>query len=150
MTLGVTEDHRALHDTARRWVEARGVLGAARATLDAPTDALPPFWAELAELGWLGLHVGEGHGGSGFGLAELAVVLEELGRAVAPGPILPTVLASTVIDRLGGRRREGGTPPGAGRRLDAGDRGLRLDPVGDRVDRGPERGHRRGDRRSHA
>ncbi|HEY8058322.1 MAG TPA: acyl-CoA dehydrogenase family protein, partial [Acidimicrobiales bacterium] len=102
MTLGVTEDHRALHDAARRWVEARGVLGAARATLDAPTDALPPFWAELAELGWLGLHLGEGHGGSGFGLAELAVVLEELGRAVAPGPILPTVLASTVIDRLGG------------------------------------------------
>jgi len=101
VTLGVTEDHRALHETARRWVEARGLLGAARATLDAPTDALPPFWAELAELGWLGLHLGEDLGGSGFGLAELAVVLEELGRAVAPGPILPTVLASAVVDRLG-------------------------------------------------
>ncbi|HEY5697917.1 MAG TPA: acyl-CoA dehydrogenase family protein, partial [Acidimicrobiales bacterium] len=101
MTLGVTEDHRALHETARRWVEARGLLGAARATLDAPTDTLPPFWAEVAELGWLGLHVAEEQGGSGFGLAELAVVLEELGRAVAPGPILPTVLASAVVDRLG-------------------------------------------------
>ena len=55
MTLGVTEDHRALHETARRWVDARGLLGAARATLDAPTDELPPFWNELAELGWMGM-----------------------------------------------------------------------------------------------
>jgi alkylation response protein AidB-like acyl-CoA dehydrogenase len=100
VTLGVTEDHRALHETARRWVEAREVGRAARATLDEPADALPPFWDELAELGWLGLHLGEEHGGQGYGLAELAVVLEELGRAVAPGPILPTVLAAAVVDRL--------------------------------------------------
>jgi alkylation response protein AidB-like acyl-CoA dehydrogenase len=100
VTLGVTEDHRSLHDTARRWVEARNPLIAARETLDAPTDELPPFWDELAAMGWLGLHVPEEHGGSGFGLAELAVVLEELGRAVAPGPILPTVLAAAVIHRM--------------------------------------------------
>ncbi len=101
MTLGVSAEHLALHETARRWVEARDVLKAARATLDEPTDALPPFWAELADLGWLGLAVPEGHGGSGYGLAELAVVLEELGRGVAPGPFLPTVLAAAVIDRVG-------------------------------------------------
>ncbi len=101
MTLGVSEDHRALHDTARRWVEAREALRSARDTLDEPTDALPPFWDELAGMGWLGLHVDEAHGGSGYGLTELAVVLEELGRACAPGPIVPTVLAAAVIDRLG-------------------------------------------------
>jgi alkylation response protein AidB-like acyl-CoA dehydrogenase len=100
VTLGVTEDHRALHDTARKWVDARGLLKAARDTLDEPADTLPGFWDELAGLGWLGLHVPEEHGGSGFGLAELAVVLEELGRAVAPGPILPTVLAAAVISRM--------------------------------------------------
>jgi len=100
VTLGVSEDHRALHDTARRWVEARGVLATARDTLDAPTDALPPFWDELAGMGWLGLHVDEAHGGSGYGLAEAAVVLEELGRACAPGPIVTTVLAAAVVDRL--------------------------------------------------
>ena len=100
MTLGVSEDHRALHATARRWVEARNVLAAARGTLDAATDALPPFWGELAEMGWFGLHVDDAHGGSGYGLTELAVVLEELGRACAPGPIVPTVLAAAVVDRL--------------------------------------------------
>src|SRR5262245_40187118 len=61
---------------------------------------LPPFWTQLAELGWLGLHLPEDVGGSGYGLAELAVVLEELGRVCAPGPFLPTVLASTAIVAL--------------------------------------------------
>ena len=52
----------------------------------------------MAELGWLGLHVPENKGGSGFGLPELVVVTEELGRAVTPGPFVATVVASAVID----------------------------------------------------
>ena len=100
VTIGVTDEHTALHQTVRRWVEARGVLRAARDTLDASTDALPSFWDELAGLGWLGLHVAEEHGGSGFGSAEAVVVLEELGRACAPGPVLPTILASAVVQAM--------------------------------------------------
>ena len=55
----------------------------------------------MAELGWLGIHLPEEHGGAGAGLSELVVVLDELGRQVAPGPFLPTVLASAVIARCG-------------------------------------------------
>ncbi len=62
-----------------------------------PRDC-PAFWDDLASLGWLGLHLPEERGGSGFGLPELVVVVEELGRAVAPGPFVPTVIASAVID----------------------------------------------------
>ena len=58
---------------------------------------MPPFWAELAGQGWLGLHVPEALGGQGYGLLELAVVLEELGRASAPGPFLPTALAAAIV-----------------------------------------------------
>jgi alkylation response protein AidB-like acyl-CoA dehydrogenase len=72
---------------------------------------MPPFWGDLAALGWLGLHLPEDGGGSGYGLAELAVVLEELGRACAPGPFLPTVLASAVIDRLGTDQQRAGLLP---------------------------------------
>ena len=57
-----------------------------------------PSGYDLASLGWLGLHLPEERGGSGFGLPELVVVVEELGRAVAPGPFVPTVIASAVID----------------------------------------------------
>ena len=61
----------------------------------------------MADLGWLGLHLPEAHGGSGFGLAELVVVVEALGAAIAPGPFLPTVWASAVDRRRRDARRSG-------------------------------------------
>ena len=53
----------------------------------------------MAAQGWLGLHLPEADGGQGFTLAELAVVLEELGHALLPGPLLPTVLVSAALAR---------------------------------------------------
>ena len=64
-------------------------------------DRLPPFWSELAALGWLGLHVAEEHGGQGYGLAELASWSRSWAAVVAPGPFLPTVMAAAVIAEAG-------------------------------------------------
>ncbi|MHB8329460.1 MAG: acyl-CoA dehydrogenase, partial [Acidimicrobiales bacterium] len=97
MPIGIGEDHEELRRTVRRWLEARCAPEVPRALLDADSETLPPFWAELAEQGWLGIHVSEEHGGQGFGLLELAVVVEELARAVAPGPVVPTMLATAVL-----------------------------------------------------
>jgi alkylation response protein AidB-like acyl-CoA dehydrogenase len=99
-TIGLDDDHRALHASARRWVEAHGPLTVARATLDAAPGALPACWPALVDQGWLGLAVAEDLGGDGYTLAEVAVVLEELGRTVVPGPFVPTLLAALVVDRL--------------------------------------------------
>jgi alkylation response protein AidB-like acyl-CoA dehydrogenase len=52
-------------------------------------------------LGWLGLHAPEEYGGQGFSLAELLVVVEELGRVVAPGPFVPTAVAISLLVELG-------------------------------------------------
>ncbi|HKY68850.1 MAG TPA: acyl-CoA dehydrogenase family protein, partial [Acidimicrobiales bacterium] len=96
MSIAITDDHRALADTAADFLAKRDARSAARALLEEPGERLPPFWDDLAGLGWLGLHVPEADGGSGFGLEELVVVVEALGRAVAPGPFVPTVIASAV------------------------------------------------------
>lgn len=97
MGIALTDDHRELAEVARGFLTSQKARAAARSLLDAPEEARPSFWQGLVELGWLGLHIGEEHGGSGYGLPELVVVIEELGRAVAPGPFVPTVIASAVI-----------------------------------------------------
>jgi alkylation response protein AidB-like acyl-CoA dehydrogenase len=102
MSIAITDDHRALADTAADFLTKRDARGAARALLEEPDEGLPPFWDDLVGLGWLGLHVPEDEGGSGYGLEELVVVVEAVGRSVAPGPFVPTVIASAVLTAVGG------------------------------------------------
>src|SRR3546814_2249097 len=64
-------------------------------------EALPDLWKDLVQLGWFGLHLPEAHGGSGYTLEELVIVVEQLGRVVAPGPFVPTVIASALIAAAG-------------------------------------------------
>jgi len=102
VSIAIGEDHLALLDTVRRFTASRCDQKVARAAVDADAELLPPFWDELAGLGWLGLHLPEDVGGEGYGFVELAVVLEELGRVLAPGPFLPTVWASAAVHAGGG------------------------------------------------
>lgn len=97
MTLAITEDHRLLGETARAVLTRQGGIAAAREATDSGADKLPASYDELVGLGWLGLAVPESFEGQGYGIAELAVVLYELGRAVTPGPFLPSVWAAAVV-----------------------------------------------------
>jgi 3-oxochol-4-en-24-oyl-CoA dehydrogenase len=99
MSIAVTEEHQALAEAVRRWAADRCPPAVPRALLDADAETASPVWDGIAAQGWLGLHVAEEHGGAGYGLEEAAVVLEGLGRAMAPGPVLPTVLAAEVVQR---------------------------------------------------
>ena len=98
MSVAITEDHRSLAETVTSLLHKRDARGAARALLEAPTESLPAMWDELVGLGWLGLHLPEDVGGSGYGIEELVIVVEEFGRAIAPGPFVPTVIASAVLN----------------------------------------------------
>lgn len=112
MPIALTDDHRELGDVARSFLTAQQARAAARLLLDADQETTPRFWAELAGLGWLGLHVDERYGGSGFGLPELVVVIDELGRAVTPGLFVPTVVASAVVDAVGSDEQKERLLPG--------------------------------------
>jgi len=97
MSIAITDDHRALAQSVSELLGKHQARAAARAMLEADEERLPAFWAELADLGLLGLHISEERGGSGFTLSELLVVTEELGRALTPGPFVPTVVSSAVL-----------------------------------------------------
>ncbi len=101
MAIGITGEHEELAAAVRGWAE-RHVTPSREATGPIAADTKtgrPAFLDGLAELGAPGLHLAEEDGGQGGGLVELAIAVAELGRALAPGPFVPTALASAVIDR---------------------------------------------------
>ena len=104
MQLVLTEDQELLAKTAADFVRERSPVGRVRALRDAgdPLGYSREVWKEMAELGWVGVLIPESHGGAGMGLADLAVVLEALGRNLAPEPFVSTVLLGAgLIERAG-------------------------------------------------
>src|ERR1700751_3687407 len=101
MSIAISEEHRALAQTVAGLLTKHQSRAAARSLLEGGTEQAPAFWAELGGLGLLGLHVPEDLGGSGFGLAETLVVAEQMGRHLAPGPYVPTVIVSAVLAATG-------------------------------------------------
>jgi alkylation response protein AidB-like acyl-CoA dehydrogenase len=100
MNFDFSEDQRTIKATARELLASRSPFERVREAAEAQRydDAL---WRELCELGWPGIAVGEEHGGQGLGAVELAVLLEELGYAVAATPLLGSALAALAIEHAG-------------------------------------------------
>src|SRR5215469_3089497 len=113
MALAVTDEHRQLAEAVTGWAERHSPPGTARDAADGGAlvyrEKLAP---SLASQGLLGLHLPETAGGQGYGLPELAVAVEELGRALVPGAFLPTVLASAVLAASGAADAAGAADSG--------------------------------------
>ncbi|MGY5123704.1 acyl-CoA dehydrogenase [Streptomyces nigrescens] len=103
MGIGITQEQRDLAEAAGGWAARAVPPEAVRKLLDtAPArPGRPAYWDQLAAQGLLGLHLPEADGGGDGELLDLAVVLEELGRAAFPGPYLPTTLAAALLHRGG-------------------------------------------------
>ncbi|TGB08810.1 acyl-CoA dehydrogenase [Streptomyces sp. MZ04] len=115
MGIGITQEQRELADAARGWIARAVPPEEIRKLLDAPSGAggRPAYWDGLAEQGLLAVHLPEECGGGGGGLVDLAVVLEEAGRAALPGPYLASALASVVLHRAGAREQAAELASGA-------------------------------------
>lgn len=68
---------------------------------DRPVSVDPSLWRRCGDLGWFGLGLSESLGGVGYGLADEALVFRELGRHLAPGPFVASVLGAHVAARAG-------------------------------------------------
>lgn len=97
-----SEDQQALRELARKILEELVTHERLKA-IEAGDERIDrELWKELARANLLGIPFGEAYGGSGLGLFELIVLLEEIGRTVAPVPVYPTlVLAGLPIARFG-------------------------------------------------
>src|SRR4249920_1444326 len=102
MAFAFNPDQQLLQNAARAFLDEHCKPPFVRAMFDDPRGESEALWKEMAQLGWLGLSLPEEHGGSGLGMVETAILLDELGRAAYPGPYLPTMLAGHAILAAGG------------------------------------------------
>jgi alkylation response protein AidB-like acyl-CoA dehydrogenase len=101
MNFELSDDQQAIRRTARDFLAARYKLEEVRRLAEDERGFTDEQWAEIAELGWPGVVVGEESGGLGLGVVELAVIQEELGYALAPTPLLSTVSAALLLAAAG-------------------------------------------------
>ena len=92
MDFGFNQEQELLRATARKFFENECTSEFVRARMAEPAGVTDDFWKKLAEQGWLGLIYAEEFDGTGLGFVDLTVLMEEMGRAVMPGPFFSTVL----------------------------------------------------------
>ena len=96
MDLTLDADQRAMQSALRELLRDLWPPERLRAASDAPAVDVES-WTALAKVGVFGLTTPEADGGMGLGLADAAVLVEELGRALVPGPVVPTLLAAGIV-----------------------------------------------------
>jgi len=97
MDLMPSAEQEAIRSAIRRVLGDRVPTTRLREAMVQDTPAMPELWQEAARLGWFGLRVPPEAGGSGYGTAEAMLLFVELGRTLAPGPWLGTVLAADAL-----------------------------------------------------
>src|SRR2546429_7273915 len=101
MDFAFSPDQQLLKNSARAFLDDPMEPAAVRLLWEDPRGESETTWKEMAQHGWLGLSLPEAYGGSALGMIETAILLEEMGRAAAPGPYFPTVLAGRAIEEAG-------------------------------------------------
>ncbi len=100
MDLGLSEVQQMLKSSAQEFLSQECPLTLVRAMEDDTSGENDQLWRQIAGLGWTGVAFPESYGGTGGDFMDLAVLLEEMGRALCPSPFFSTVVLGgmTVLD----------------------------------------------------
>jgi len=102
MDIRLSDEQMEMARQARKFFEKECPPAWIRAMMAEDRGFTEEFWDKLLQMGWLGMHLPESEGGLGLKLMDLMVVLEEMGRALMPGPFFSTVLLAAEVIREGG------------------------------------------------
>ena len=102
MNFVFTEEQDLLRETARRFLDDKIPTATVRELMESHAGYNAAHWSEVAQMGWQAMAIPEEYGGAGFTFVESMVLLEEMGRSLAPLPFLSTViLSANVLLELG-------------------------------------------------
>jgi alkylation response protein AidB-like acyl-CoA dehydrogenase len=102
MNLELSEEQRILGESVARFCKAEFSMEMVRRLADHPKGIPDELWQKIAEQAWLGVLIPEPYGGLGLGATELGIILEELGRALVPGPYFATAALGAPAIVFGG------------------------------------------------
>jgi alkylation response protein AidB-like acyl-CoA dehydrogenase len=98
MDFGLSEDQELLRRSAREFLERECPTSLVRQVISDEEGFPRKLYRQMAELGWTGLIIPESYGGLGLSMLDMALLLEEMGRAVVPGPFFSSsVLAALAL-----------------------------------------------------
>ena len=92
MDFELGEEQVMLKTSARDFLEKECPKQLVRDMIEDEKGYSPELWKTMADLGWMGLTLPEEYGGTGMSFLDLAVLLEEMGRALLPSPFMPSVV----------------------------------------------------------
>ncbi len=100
MDLALSEEQEMVKKMARDFLTDKFPKTVVKEIEESELGYSPELWREMAELGWMGLALPEKYGGGDMSFLDLAVLLEEMGRACLPGPYFSTVVLGglTILD----------------------------------------------------
>ncbi|HET7737716.1 MAG TPA: acyl-CoA dehydrogenase family protein, partial [Tepidiformaceae bacterium] len=101
MDLGLSEEQELLKNSAREFLEKECPEEHVRAMEEDAKGYSPELWKKMADLGWHGLMLPEDQGGAGFSFLDLCVLVEEVGRALLPGPFIPNQVCAAELSLAG-------------------------------------------------
>ncbi len=102
MQFELSETQQTLKNTVRKFLAAECPMAEVRRLMETDTAFDAVLWRKIAEQGWTGMLIPEQYGGFGMSVVDMAATLEEMGRALLPGPFFSTVLmAAPLIERAG-------------------------------------------------
>jgi alkylation response protein AidB-like acyl-CoA dehydrogenase len=105
LRLDLSEHQQLMRETLARFLDEHSSTARVRAALPEGFDR--KLWMGLAELGSFSIRVPMGAGGLGLGTLDAVVLMEEVGRSLASGPVAETVLSARLLALLGGAAQEG-------------------------------------------
>jgi len=93
----LNEEEQMVRDAARAFLESESSSALVRAMEKDELGYPPALWSKIADLGWTGMCLPDKYGGQDLPLTYLGLVLEEVGRAVAPLPLLSTAATAMLL-----------------------------------------------------
>ncbi len=101
MNLDFTEEQEMLRTMARDFLQTECPKTLIRELEESDLGYSPELWKKMAELGWQGLAFPEEYGGTEMTFFELALLVEEMGRNILPGPFISTQVCGLTILETG-------------------------------------------------